>query len=128
MLREVKLGEPARGPLHGVRVADFSAVFSGPICASILADQGADVVKIESFEGDLMRRGLPQQDGMGSAFVTMNRNKRSLALNLSSTAGKAIASKLILSCDVVIENFRPGVMDRLELGYSRFQKEHPKLV
>ena len=79
MFREVKLGGPAKGPLSGVRVADFSAVFSGPICASILADQGADVIKIESFEGDLMRRGLPQQDGMGSAFVTMNRNKRSLA-------------------------------------------------
>ena len=128
MFREVKLGGPAKGPLSGVRVADFSAVFSGPICASILADQGADVIKIESFEGDLMRRGLPQQDGMGSAFVTMNRNKRSLALDLSSAPGKAIASKLILSCDVVIENFRPGVMDRLELGYSEFQKEHPKLV
>ena len=81
MSKHITLGADATGPLAGIRVADFSAVFSGPICAAMLGDQGADVIKIEAFTGDMMRRGLPQSNGMGSAFTTMNRNKRSLCLN-----------------------------------------------
>ena len=128
MSKHITLGAEATGPLAGIRVADFSAVFSGPICASMLGDQGADVIKIEAFTGDMMRRGLPQSNGMGSAFTTMNRNKRSLCLNLQTDAGKEIAAKLIRSCDVVLENFRPGVMERLGLGYDEFKQRHRKLV
>ena len=128
MSKHITLGGKATGPLAGVKVADFSAVFSGPICAGILGDQGADVIKVEAFTGDMMRRGLPQSNGMGSAFTTMNRNKRSLCLNLQTELGKEIATKLIRCSDVVLENFRPGVMERLGLGYDTFQSVQPKLV
>ena len=128
MSKHITLGGKATGPLAGVKVADFSAVFSGPICAGILGDQGADVIKVEAFTGDMMRRGLPQSNGMGSAFTTMNRNKRSLCLNLQTELGKEVATKLIRSSDVVLENFRPGVMERLGLGYDTFQSVQPKLV
>ena len=124
----INLGGVATGPLAGVKIADFSAVFSGPICAAMLGDQGADVIKVEAFSGDMMRRGLPQSNGLGSAFTTMNRNKRSLCLDLQKPEGKEIATRLIGGSDVVIENFRPGVMDRLGLGYQRFQPTQPKLV
>lgn len=125
---KITLGERATGPLAGVKVADFSAVFSGPICAAMLGDQGADVIKIEAFTGDMMRRGLPQSNGMGSAFTSMNRNKRSLCLDLQKPEGKEVAKRLIQSSDVVVENFRPGVMDRLGLGYDQFVETQPKLV
>lgn len=128
MEQEVALGQPRTGPLTGVRVADFSAIFSGPIAGAMLADQGADVIKVEAFTGDLMRKGYPQSGGMASAFTSMNRNKRGLSVNLQTPEGKAIATKLIQSADVVLENFRPGVMDRLGLGYDVFKENHPKLV
>ena len=124
----ITLGERATGPLAGIKVADFSAVFSGPICAAMLGDQGADVIKVEAFTGDMMRRGLPQSNGLGSAFTTMNRNKRSLCLDLQKPQGKEVAQRLIQSSDVVVENFRPGVMDRLGLGYDQFRNTQPKLV
>ena len=126
--KHITLGGTATGPLAGIKVADFSAVFSGPICAGILGDQGADVIKVEAFSGDMIRRGLPQSNGMGSAFTTMNRNKRSLCLDLQNAEGREIAAKLICSSDVVLENFRPGVMDRLGLGYDMFKRDQPKLV
>jgi crotonobetainyl-CoA:carnitine CoA-transferase CaiB-like acyl-CoA transferase len=128
MSQRVDLGGPATGPLAGVRVVDFTAVYSGPIAASILGDQGAEVIKIESKEGDIMRRGLPQNNGMGVAFTTMNRNKKSLCLDLRTDAGRDIARKLVATADVVMENFRPGVMDRLGLGYAEFKDAQPKLV
>ena len=128
MKTHIDLGQARTGPLRGVRVADFSAIFSGPIAGAMLADQGADVIKVEAFGGDLMRRGFPQSGGMASAFTSMNRNKRGLAIDLQQDAGKAIARKLILSADVVLENFRPGVMNRLGLGYDTFKETHPKLV
>ena len=128
MEQPIALGQPRTGPLQGIRVADFSAIFSGPIAGALLADQGADVIKIEAFSGDLMRGGFPQSGGMASAFTSMNRNKRGLAVDLQKDKGKAIARQLILSADVVLENFRPGVMDRLGLGYDAFRETHPKLV
>lgn len=128
MEQEVELGKPRTGPLTGVRVADFSAIFSGPIAGAMLADQGADVIKVEAFSGDLMRKGYPQSGGMASAFTSMNRNKRGLSVNLQTPEGKAIATRLIQSADVVLENFRPGVMDRLGLGYEAFKEHNPKLV
>lgn len=128
MTTPISLGGPRTGPLQGIRVADFSAVFSGPIAAAMLADQGADVIKVEAFGGDLMRKGYPQSNGMASAFTSMNRNKRGISLNLQTDQGKAAAKRLIESADVVLENFRPGVMDRLGLGYEVFKAKQPKLV
>lgn len=128
MTQQINLGGAATGPLSGVKVIDFTAVYSGPIAASILGDQGADVIKVESRSGDLMRGGLPKSKNLGSPFTTMNRNKKSLCLDLKSDAGLDIARKLIASADVVMENFRPGVMDRLGLGYDQFKHSQPKLV
>ena len=128
MSQRVDLGGAATGPLNGVRVIDFTAVYSGPIAASILGDQGAEVIKIESKSGDLMRRAQPMINGMGSSFTTMNRNKKSLCLDLQTDAGRDIARRLIATADVVMENFRPGVMDRLGLGYAEFKDAQPKLV
>jgi crotonobetainyl-CoA:carnitine CoA-transferase CaiB-like acyl-CoA transferase len=128
MSQRVNLGGAATGPLNGVRIIDFTAVYSGPIAASILGDQGAEVIKIESAAGDLMRRGLPKSNGLGSAFAAMNRNKRSLCINLQTDSGRDIARRLIATADVVMENFRPGVMDRLGLGYDEFKDRQPKLI
>lgn len=90
MNQRVNLGGAATGPLNGVRIIDFTAVYSGPIAASILGDQGAEVIKVESAAGDLMRRGLPKSNGLGSAFAAMNRNKRSLCINLQTDSGRDI--------------------------------------
>lgn len=128
MTQRVELGGQATGPLSGVKIIDFTAVYSGPIASSILADQGAEVIKIESRHGDLMRIGLPKSNGLGSPFTVMNRNKKSLCLDLKSEEGIDIARKLIAGADVVMENFRPGVMDRLGLGYYQFKDAQPKLV
>jgi len=124
----VDLGGASTGPLQGVRIIDFTAVYSGPIAASILGDQGAEVIKIESHSGDLMRRGIPRHNDVGSAFLVMNRNKKSVCIDLRTDEGKAIARKLVATADVVMENFRPGVMDRLGLGYDEFKSAQPKLV
>jgi crotonobetainyl-CoA:carnitine CoA-transferase CaiB-like acyl-CoA transferase len=124
----IDFGGPATGPLAGVKVADFTAVYSGPLAATILADQGADVIKIEPPRGDLMRGALPKQGGMASSYLTLNRNKRSLCVDLGTEAGLKVAQDLVASADVVMENFRPGVMERLGLGYEQFAKRMPKLV
>ncbi len=116
------------GPLAGVRIIDFTSIYSGPIGTAILGDQGADVIKIEPAEGDVMRRGVPARNGVGAAFAMMNRNKRSLVIDARSDRGRETLRRLILGADVVIENFRPGVMDRLGLGYESFREAHPKLI
>ncbi|HEY5646407.1 MAG TPA: CoA transferase, partial [Pseudomonadales bacterium] len=121
---------PARtsGPLSGVRVIDFTAIYSGPIATAVLGDQGADVIKIEPFEGDLMRRGAPTRNGVAAAFAMMNRNKRSVVVDARAERGRAMLRRLIDGADVVVENFRPGVMDRLGLGYDSFAESNPGLV
>ena len=116
------------GPLTGVRVIDFTSIYSGPIATAILGDQGADVIKVEPAEGDLMRRGLPQRNGIAAAFAMMNRNKRSLVIDPRKERGREILQNLIADADVVVENFRPGVMDRLGLGYDTLSKANPQLI
>src|SRR5512134_3732724 len=109
---QIDLGGAARGPLAGVRVLDFSAVVSGPLCAQILGDLGADVVKVEPPEGDTTRRlGPPFKAGLTPLFVHCNRNKRSLALDLKAPGGLAVARRLARGADVLVENFRPGVAE-----------------
>lgn len=115
-------------PLAGVRVLDLSRILAGPWCGMVLADMGAEVIKVEPPEGDMMRQWPPINDGYSENFASINRNKRSVVLDLKNPAHKAAARELILSADVVLENNRPGVMDRLGLGYESFAEEKPGLV
>lgn len=116
------------GPLEGIRVLDLSAVLSGPIAAGMLADQGADVVKIESPEGDTSRRIGPRKADISAMFLAANRGKRSLVLDLKQPAAQQIVRELAQRADVLVENFRPGVMDRLGLGHAALLALNPRLV
>ncbi|MDP3239413.1 MAG: CoA transferase [Reyranella sp.] len=115
-------------PLSGVRVVEFCQVLAGPYCGMLLADLGAEVIKVEPPEGDMMRQWPPINEGYSENFASINRNKRSVVLDLKDPAQKQAARQLILSADVVLENNRPGVMDRLGLGYESFRAEKPGLV
>ena len=117
------------GSLDGIRIIDLTTIYSGPIAASILGDQGADVVKVESPDGDFMRLlGMGQRNGVGAAFAMMNRNKRSVVINLREDEGRAVFLRLVESADVVMENFRPGVMERLRIDYDTLAAVNPRLV
>src|SRR6476661_1582705 len=103
--------------LAGIRVVDLSRILSGPFCSMFLADMGAEVIKVEDVDdGDPVRGQGAMRNGYSLYFATFNRNKRSLTLDLRSTEGKAILRKLIAGADVVLDNFRPGVMDRMGLS------------
>lgn len=117
--------QPATLPLAGVRVLEFTHAVLGPACGLVLADLGADVIKIEKPEGDDTRR--LKGFGMGY-FPFFNRNKRSLAVDLKTEAGREIVHKLIATADVLIENFAPGTMERLGFGYSQISHHHPSLI
>ncbi|WP_460002637.1 CaiB/BaiF CoA transferase family protein [Microbacterium xylanilyticum] len=119
-----------RGPLDGVRVADFSRVLAGPYATMTLADFGADVIKIESPAGDDTRNWTPpvDADGMATYFGSVNRNKRSVVLDLTTEAGRAEALRLAASADVVVENFRPGVMARFGLDAEAVRAVNPGAV
>jgi crotonobetainyl-CoA:carnitine CoA-transferase CaiB-like acyl-CoA transferase len=126
----------AMNPLSGIRVIEFCQIAAGPFCGMLLADLGADVIKVESPEGDGMRQWPPLTRPAGDAaapgysenFASVNRNKRSVVLNLKDAADLAVARALCLSADVVLENFRPGVMQRLGLGYDALAGAKPALV
>ncbi len=115
-------------PLQGVRVVEFCQVLAGPFAGCLLADMGADVIKVESPEGDLMRQWPPILDGYSQYFASVNRNKRSVVLDLKTDADRATARKLVQSADILLENFRPGVMARFGLDYATLAKNHPALV
>jgi crotonobetainyl-CoA:carnitine CoA-transferase CaiB-like acyl-CoA transferase len=118
-------------PLQGIRVADFTRVFAGPFATQILADLGADVVKVERIDGGDEARDYGTTltpDGVGAPFLAMNRTKRSLAVDVTTEAGLGVARRLIASADVVMENFRPGVMDRLGLGYASLAERDARLI
>ncbi|MFM0558010.1 CoA transferase [Paraburkholderia sediminicola] len=115
--------------LEGVRVIEICNVAAGPFCGMLLADMGADVVKIEHPEGgDSLRSWPPITDGFSENFASLNRNKRSIALNLKDAEDVRLAKALIGDSDVLIENNRPGVMDRLGLGYAAFAGINPRLL
>ena len=117
------------GSLDGIRVLDLTTIYSGPIATAILGDQGADVIKVESPQGDFMRRpGAAQRNGVGGAFAMMNRNKRGVVIDLSLAEGKAVFLRLAEGADVVVENYRPGVMERLGIGYDTLRGVNPRLV
>ena len=117
-------------PLEGVVVVDCTQIMAGPFCTLLLADMGADVIKIERPDrGDDSRRmGPPYIQGRCAAFLAINRNKRSLALNLRSEQGQGVLKRLVEKADVMVENFRPGTMERLGLGYEELRKMRPSLV
>ncbi len=116
------------GPLSGFRIIDLSSVLSGPAATVLLADQGADVVKVESPTGDIVRRMGRGHDGLSPAFVAANRGKRSVCLNLKESAGIDIVKRLVTNADVFIQNFRPGAVERMGLSYEILQALNPSLL
>ena len=121
------------GALKGVRVLDLTHALAGPFCSQVLADHGADVVKIEPPEGDFFRRMGPFRDDdrerhFGGLFQACNRNKRSIAINLKHAEGQALLKEMVKSADVLVENFRAGVLDKMGLGYEALKAINPRLV
>ncbi len=115
------------GPLAGIRVVDLTRVLAGPLCTMLLADQGADVIKIETLDGDSVR-GPVSGSGFSPMFVSAKRGKRTLALDLKHPEGYAVLFRLLATADVLVENFRPGTMQRLKLGEPELRKQFPRLI
>lgn len=122
-------------PLDGIKVVEVAQAYSGPFAAMLLADYGADVVKVEPPQGDLWRRmaetppeSMQAKAQMGSAFIMMNRNKRSIVLDLALAEAKAVFHKLVETSDVLVENMRPGQMEKLGLGYEALKDINPRLI
>ena len=119
------------GPLAGLIVADFAQLAQGPFATQMLGDLGAEIIKIEPIKGDWMRHWSMANlfiEGEGASFLSFNRNKRSIAIDLKNPRGKEVALRLIDRADIVIENFRPGVMDRLGLGYETLAARNPRII
>lgn len=118
-----------KGMLDGVKVLDLTRVLAGPYCGMMLADMGAEVIKIEMpGRGDDSRKNAPIVHGESAYFMNLNRNKWGMTLNLKSEKGKEIFRELVKQSDIVLENFRPGVMEKLGLGYEELQKINPAIV
>src|ERR1700744_3225278 len=118
-------------PLQGIRVLDVSQVMAGPFCSMLLGDMGADVIKIEPPEGgDQTRRAmgfkLKGADSLG--FINMNRNKRSMVINLKTEAGRRVFYRLVETADILVENYRPGATKRLGIDYDTLSKINPRLI
>ena len=117
------------GPLQGIRVLDFTRVLAGPAAALALADLGAEVLKVEPPEtGDETRVFPPFRDDVSHYFLSVNRGKKSIVVDLKTEAGVALVRDLAAQCDILIENYRPGVMDRLGLGYAALSATNPRLI
>ncbi|MDM0015344.1 CoA transferase [Variovorax sp. J22P168] len=123
----------APGALAGLRVIDLTQMLAGPVCTQVLADHGAEVIKIESLAGDGIRTSGPfrpddQLRAFGGYFQSVNRNKSSIAIDLKQAEGRALLERLVRDADVVVENFRTGVMERLGLGFEQLRESNPRLV
>ncbi len=118
------------GPLAGVKVIELCHVMAGPTCGLMLADLGADVIKVEKINGgDDTRRNVPPDiNGESAAYMMMNRNKRGIVVDLKTDGGREVLMKLLADADVVTENYRPGVMERLGLGYENLKQINPGLI
>ena len=117
------------GPLAGIKVLSFGRMLAGPYASMLLSDLGADVVKVEQPQaGDVPRQGGPFIKGISSYFLSINRGKRSITVNLRKEDAKEIIFNLAKKVDILIENFRPGVMDRLGLGYNTICRHNPKII
>ena len=115
-------------PLQGIRVIDFTTMMAGPYCTRFLADLGADVIKIEAPDGDYIRQRPPLRDGHSAYFGHLNAGKRSVCLDLKEPTSLAAVRRLVATADVLVENFRPGVMQRLGLGDAALRAQNPRLV
>ena len=122
--------EPSRTvPFQGVRVIDASRVLAGPSCAQLLADMGADVVKIESPEGDENRRWPPlMENGLSSNYAAVNRGKRAMTLNMKAPRAREILERLVTSADVFLHSFLPDTAERLGLSYDKMRAMNPRLI
>src|SRR5437879_12263747 len=117
------------GPLGGVKVIDMTTVLMGPYATQMLGDYGADVIKIETLDGDVTRLiGPTRHPGMGPVFLNTNRNKRSICLDLKKAAGRDTVLRLAEAADVLIYNVRPQAMARLDLGYEAVAQRNPPLI
>jgi crotonobetainyl-CoA:carnitine CoA-transferase CaiB-like acyl-CoA transferase len=126
---DVKLSGSPEGPLKGIRVIDITSMITGPLCAQQLGDLGADVIKIEPTHGEIARwLAPPQKAGLTGFYAQMNRNKRSLSVDLKNPEGIAIIKKLAETADILVENFRGGVPDRLGIGYDDLRKLNDRLI
>jgi CoA:oxalate CoA-transferase len=114
--------------LQGLRVLDFSTTIAGPHCTRMLADMGAEVIKVESADGETMRTRPPLRNGCSTVFGQLNAGKKSLVLDLKSPGAVEVIRRLVASADILVENFRPGVMRRLKLDYASLQKLNPRLI
>jgi crotonobetainyl-CoA:carnitine CoA-transferase CaiB-like acyl-CoA transferase len=121
-------GAPAPMPLTGLKVLDLATLFAGPMIATLMADFGADVIKIEHPRGDAIRSFGWQKNGVSLWWALMSRNKRAITLNLSTARGQALLRELAADADVLIENFRPGTLERWGLGYDVLSAENPRLI
>ena len=118
------MSAPSERPLDGIKVVDFTRLFAGPLCTMVLSDMGAEVIKVEAPGGDDARHfGPPFLGGEGMNFMALNRGKKSVVIDLKSEEGKRATSALLAEADVVVENFRPGVADRLGIGYSDLKSD-----
>lgn len=118
-----------QGPLHGVRIIDLTTMISGPTTTMLLADQGADVIKVENPKGgDHTRAVSTSRGGFAASFLNNNRNKRSIAINLKEPSGVEVLKRLVGDADVLVQNFRPGVVDRLGIGESHMREVSPALI
>ncbi|GJD36986.1 CaiB/BaiF CoA transferase family protein [Methylobacterium aerolatum] len=117
------------GPLQGMRVIELAHIMAGPVCGLMLADMGAEVIKVEKLEGDDTRRTVPPAlEGESAAYMMMNRGKRGLSLDLKAPDGIAVLRRLLSGADALIENYRGGTMERLGLGYETLRQDFPHLV
>lgn len=117
------------GPLQGMKVIELSHIMSGPICGMMLADMGADVIKVEKMDGDDCRRFAPiLEHGESASFMVLNRNKRDIALNLKTEGGREVLRRMLADADVVTENYRKGTMEKLGLGYDSLKRLNPGLI
>ena len=118
------------GPLAGVKVLELAQIMAGPTCGTLLADMGADVIKVEKIPGgdDSRRYAEPQVNGESAAFMMLNRNKRSIALNLKTEGGREVLRRLVKDADVLFENYRKGTMEKLGVGYDALRKINPALI
>ena len=117
-----------KGPLKGIKVVDLTAMVSGPTATMMLGDQGADVIKVEPIEGELMRKVGRSINGMTNSFLCCNRSKRSLVLDLKKSKALMILKKLISTSDVFVQNFRPGTIERMGLGYNQIKKINKNII
>src|SRR5437899_2029272 len=116
-------------PLKGLRVLDLTRVLAGPYCSMFLGDMGAEVIKVEEpGKGDDTRGWPPFVEGEATYFLSVNRNKKSLTLNMKAPEGRSVLTRLIAKADVVLENFRPGTMERLGCGYEQLRAVNPRLI